>query len=85
MPRRGAENAASASAIRRPFCSIRAELPHPGLAADAFVLASFRTTVAADGFLEEDGEVWAPDGTLLAQSRQLATVLPLGDAPPPKR
>ena len=43
----------------------RAELPHPGLAADAFVLAVFRTTVAADGFLEEDGEIWAPDGTLL--------------------
>ena len=38
----------------------RAELPHPGLADDAFVLASFRTTVAADGFLEEDGEIWAP-------------------------
>jgi acyl-CoA thioesterase len=55
----------------------RADLPHPGLAPDAFVLASFRTTVAADGFLEEDGEIWAPDGTLLAQSRQLATILPL--------
>jgi acyl-CoA thioesterase len=55
----------------------RAALPHPGLAPDAFVLASFRTTVAAEGFLEEDGEIWAPDGTLLAQSRQLATVLPL--------
>ena len=53
----------------------RAELPHPGLAPDAFVLASFRTKVATGGFLEEDGEVWAPDGTLLAQSRQLATVL----------
>jgi acyl-CoA thioesterase len=55
----------------------RSDLPHPGLADDAFVLASFRTTVAAGGFLEEDGEIWAPDGTLLAQSRQLATVLPL--------
>ncbi len=54
----------------------RADLPHPGLADDAFVLASFRTNVAADGFLEEDGEIWAPDGTLLAQSRQLATILP---------
>jgi acyl-CoA thioesterase len=55
----------------------RAALPHPGLADDAFVLASFRTTVAADGFLEEDGEIWAPDGTLLAQSRQLAAILPM--------
>ncbi|HEY3722649.1 MAG TPA: thioesterase family protein [Acidimicrobiia bacterium] len=55
----------------------RAALPHPGLAPDAFVLAVFRTNVAADGFLEEDGEIWAPDGTLLAQSRQLATILPL--------
>ena len=55
----------------------RATLPHPGLAPDGFVLASFRTNVAAGGFLEEDGEIWAPDGTLLAQSRQLATILPL--------
>jgi acyl-CoA thioesterase len=55
----------------------RAELPHPGLAPDAFVLAAFRTNVAHEGFLEEDGELWAPDGTLLAQSRQLATILPL--------
>jgi acyl-CoA thioesterase len=58
----------------------RAELPHPGLLPDSFVLAAFRTTVAAGGFLEEDGEIWAPDGTLLAQSRQLATVLPLDGA-----
>ena len=54
----------------------RTDLPHPGLAPADFVLASFRTTVAAGGFLEEDGEIWAPDGTLLAQSRQLATVMP---------
>jgi acyl-CoA thioesterase len=55
----------------------RAALPHPGLAPDAFVLAAFRSTVAADGFLEEDGEIWAPDGTLLAQSRQLAVIVPI--------
>lgn len=55
----------------------RSSLPHPGLADDDFVLAVFRTNVIADGFLEEDGEIWAPDGTLIAQSRQLAVVLPL--------
>jgi acyl-CoA thioesterase len=54
----------------------RAALPHPGSPADGFVLAAFHTKVATDGFLEEDGEIWAPDGTLLAQSRQLATILP---------
>ena len=56
---------------------LRAVLPHPGLDADAFVMAQFRTGVAADGFLEEDGQVWATDGTLLAQRRQLAAILPL--------
>ncbi|MFM7271876.1 MAG: hypothetical protein ACKO2C_09640, partial [Actinomycetes bacterium] len=48
------------------------------VAADDFVLAVFRTNVIAEGFLEEDGEVWAPDGTLIAQSRQLAVVMPFG-------
>jgi acyl-CoA thioesterase len=55
----------------------RSALPQPGLDPDGFVLAVFRTNAAADGFMEEDGEVWAPDGTLLAQSRQLAALLPL--------
>jgi acyl-CoA thioesterase len=36
------------------------------------VLAVFRSTTAADGFFEEDGEVWTRNGVLLAQSRQLA-------------
>jgi len=39
-----------------------------------FSLVVFRTRMAKDGFLEEDGEVWARDGTLLAQSRQLAVI-----------
>jgi len=38
-------------------------------------LVRFRTQLVADGYLEEDGEVWSPDGRLLAQSRQLAVVL----------
>ncbi|MBA2326577.1 MAG: thioesterase family protein [Actinobacteria bacterium] len=55
----------------------RSALPVPGARPDDFVLAVFRTGVVAEGFLEEDGEVWAADGTLIAQSRQLAAVLPL--------
>jgi acyl-CoA thioesterase len=39
-----------------------------------FSLVVFRTRLARDGFLEEDGEVWSRDGTLLAQSRQLAVL-----------
>jgi acyl-CoA thioesterase len=50
----------------------RAPLPPPGLAADDHLLVDFTTRVVSDGFLEEDGEIWTPDGTLLAQSRQLA-------------
>jgi acyl-CoA thioesterase len=40
-------------------------------------LGCFRTRVAADGFMEEDGEVWSADGVLLAQSRQLALAVPV--------
>jgi acyl-CoA thioesterase len=39
--------------------------------------ASFQTRLVHEGFFEEDGAIWAPDGTLLAQSRQLALLLPL--------
>jgi len=41
----------------------------------AFVLVAYRSRLLADGFFEEDGEVWSPDGVLLAQSRQLARLL----------
>jgi hypothetical protein len=34
------------------------------------------TRVVHDGFFEEDGVIWAADGTVLAQSRQLGIVLP---------
>jgi len=39
---------------------------------EAPVMVRFASRTAQDGFVEEDGEVWAPDGTLLATSRQLA-------------
>ncbi len=48
--------------------------PKP-VAVDEWVLVVFRSTVASDGFIEEDGELWSRDGRLLAQSRQLAVVL----------
>lgn len=44
---------------------------------DGWCLAMFRSTVAVDGFVEEDGEIWSPSGRLLAHSRQLALVLPM--------
>ena len=50
---------------------IRAPLPVTGP-----LLARFTSRLASDGFFEEDGELWAPDGTLVAQSRQLALLLP---------
>jgi acyl-CoA thioesterase len=42
----------------------------------AWYLVVFRSQMAADGFIEEDGEVWSSQGRLLAHSRQLAVLLP---------
>jgi acyl-CoA thioesterase len=56
---------------------IRADLPSGGLP-DQPVLGRFRTAAAVNGLMEEDGELFLADGTLLAQSRQLALLAPLG-------
>jgi acyl-CoA thioesterase len=50
---------------------LRARLP---LESD-WVLGRFVTRTAREGLLEEDAELWSRDGTLLAQSRQLALSL----------
>ena len=50
---------------------VRAPLPLP----DTELLGRFTTRVVRDGFFEEDGELWTPDGTLVAQSRQLGLLL----------
>lgn len=56
---------------------LRADLP-PGGLPDQPVLGRFRTTAAVNGTMEEDGELFLADGTLLAQSRQLALLAPFG-------
>jgi acyl-CoA thioesterase len=49
----------------------RAPLP----LADTLLLARYRSRLVRDGFFDEDGELWAPDGTLVAQSRQLGLLI----------
>jgi acyl-CoA thioesterase len=49
----------------------------PPVGYDDWCLAVFRSVMSADGFCEEDGEIWTRDGRLLAQSRQLAAVITL--------
>jgi acyl-CoA thioesterase len=53
----------------------RGELPAEG----DWVLGMFESRVGHAGFFEEDGTLWTPDGTLIAQSRQLALAI----GPPP--
>jgi len=47
--------------------------PDPG----ELCFARFRTGIVHEGFFEEDGVIWAQDGTVLAQSRQLAILMAL--------
>jgi len=49
----------------------RSPLPAQG----PLLLGRFVTSYVRDGFFEEDGELWSPDGTLVAQSRQLGLLL----------
>jgi acyl-CoA thioesterase len=53
----------------------RSPLPPPSATAEDAYLVAFKSGVARHGFFEEDGELWSADGTLLAQSRQLALLL----------
>jgi acyl-CoA thioesterase len=53
----------------------RSPLPPAGATAEDPYLVAFRSSIARHGFFEEDGELWSADGTLLAQSRQLALLL----------
>jgi acyl-CoA thioesterase len=68
---------AAFSKLGRPFgaptvdLTIHFRAPVPS---GEWVLADYRSRFSAGGTWEEDGELWAPDGTLLAQSRQLALI-----------
>jgi acyl-CoA thioesterase len=42
---------------------------------DSLLLGRFRSNLVREGFFDEDGELWTPDGTLVAQSRQLGLLL----------
>lgn len=42
---------------------------------DQLLLGRFRNRMVHDGFFDEDGELWTPDGQLVAQSRQLALLI----------
>jgi acyl-CoA thioesterase len=54
----------------------RRPLPLAGVDPLAPVLLQVTSTTSADGYFEEDTAIWAPDGSLLAQSRQLALLRP---------
>ncbi len=42
---------------------------------NTWLLGVFRNTYAADGMAVEDGQLWTPDSSLLAQTRQLRWVM----------
>ena len=50
---------------------VRSPLPVEG----PLLLGRFHNRYVRDGFFDEDGAIWAPDGTLVAQSRQLGLLL----------
>jgi acyl-CoA thioesterase len=54
----------------------RRTLPWTGADPLAPVLLQVTSSTSAEGYFEEDATIWAPDGTLLAQSRQLALLRP---------
>jgi len=56
----------------------RAALPLTEVGPEEFLLGVFSSKRAEGGFWEEDGELWTRGGRLLAQSRQLALVVPVG-------
>jgi hypothetical protein len=54
----------------------RQPISDAGVDPAALCLGVFETRLLHDGLFEEDGVVWAADGTVLAQSRQLGIIMP---------
>lgn len=55
----------------------RVTLPRPEQPGEQeLCFAQVKSGLIHEGFFEEDGTIWAADGTVLAQSRQLAILLP---------
>lgn len=53
----------------------RRRLPLPEIALHDSVLLHVESTMADEGFCEEDAQIWSPSGLLLAHSRQLCLLL----------
>jgi acyl-CoA thioesterase len=49
------------------------------LSADSYCAVVFRQLSGREGFLDESGEIWSPDGQLLVLSRQIGILLPAPD------
>jgi acyl-CoA thioesterase len=60
--------------VNVPTADLTIHFRAPLAAPAEWVLADYRSRFSAGGAWEEDGELWAADGTLLAQSRQLALI-----------
>lgn len=54
----------------------RTDIDSLQLTPESWVLVRFETRYAHEGYIEEDGILWAEDGTLLAHSRQLGLCEP---------
>lgn len=58
-----------------PTIDLTIHFRSPLPAAGPLLLGRFTNSYVRDGFFEEDGGLWSPDGTLVAQSRQLGLLL----------
>jgi acyl-CoA thioesterase len=60
---------------RAPTVDLTIHFRQPLPAMNSPVLALFRSKMAADGLILEDGELWSSDGRLIVESRQLAVLV----------